>query len=301
MTLFEKICRMVGNRRIPAPKMPSFKRFRLPAFRLFRVGFADRYVTSIVVMAIVVSAAAVSVGLWFAIKDVVSSTYNWPEPAQYEVTSTGLQTMGEKNPNYEDGTESQTLSIRLSDGARISTLKIRNVSLGRAGIARAFDISPVTTSVTGASAYLWVGNLTITDSSFPTFKMETSQVASLVAGIYADGHTMSATLTNTIPDIVLQSERLSSSYIVDGSIVDRIQILITGNSGAFIDNLILENVDSWIGQMYLSRMRIGTMTYGSSNQVGDGSGVDSASAIWEPSVEVRDVTNTIQDRPISVR
>ena len=119
-------------------------------------------------MAIMVSAAAVSVGLYFAIKDVASSTYNWPEPAQYEVTSTGLQTMGHKNPNYEDGTESQTLSIRLADGARISTLRIKNVSLGRTGIARAFDISPVTTAVTGATAYLWVGNLTITDSSFPT-------------------------------------------------------------------------------------------------------------------------------------
>ena len=67
MTLFEKICRMVGDRRIPSP--------RLPAFRLFRVGFANRHVTTVVVLAIVVSAAAVSVGLYFAIKDVASSTY----------------------------------------------------------------------------------------------------------------------------------------------------------------------------------------------------------------------------------
>jgi hypothetical protein len=301
MTLFEKVCRMVGSRRIPSFKLPAFKLLKMPSFKPFRVGFANKHVTTIVVLAIMVSAAAVSVGLWFAIKDVVSSTYNWPEPAQYEVTSTGLQTMGHKNPNYEDGTESQTLSIRLADGARISTLRIKNVSLGRTGIARAFDISPVTTAVTGATAYLWVGNLTITDSSFPTFKMETSQVANLTAGIYADGHTMSATLTNTIPDIVLQSERLSSSYIVDGSIVDRIQIYITGNSGAFIDNLILENVDSWVGELYLSRMRIGTMTMNNSNQIGDGSGINSASAIWESSVEARDITSTIQDRPIKVQ
>jgi hypothetical protein len=301
MTLFEKICRMVGSRRIPSFKLPAFKLLKMPSFKPFRVGFASKHVTTIVVMAIMVSAAAVSVGLYFAIKDVASSTYNWPEPAQYEVTSTGLQTMGHKNPDYEDGTESQTLSIRLADGARISTLRIKNVSLGKAGIARAFDISPITISVTGATAYLWVGNLTITDSSFPTFKMETSQVANLTAGIYADGHTMSATLTNTIPDVVLQSERLSSSYIVDGSIVDRIQIYITGNSGAFIDNLILENVDSWVGEMYLSRMRIGTMTMNNSNQIGDGSGIDSSSAIWEATVEARDVTNTIQDRPIKVQ
>jgi len=301
MTLFEKICRMVGSRRIPSFKLPSFKLLKMPAFKLFRVRFANRHVTTIVVMAIMVSAAAVSVGLYFAIKDVVSSTYNWPEPAQYEVTSEGLQTMGQKNPDYEDGTESQTLSIRLGNGTRISTLKLRNVSLGRAGIARALDVSPATAAVTGSAAYLWVGNLTITDSSFPTFKMETSQVANLTAGIYADGHTMSATLENSVPDIVLQSERLSSSYIVDGSIVDMIQIWITGNSGAFIDHLILENVDSWAGAMYLSRMKIGAMTMNNSNQIGDGSGINSASAIWESTVEARDVTNTIQDRPIKVQ
>jgi hypothetical protein len=301
MTLFEKVCRMVGSRRIPSLKLPAFKLLKMPSFKLFRVGFASKHVTTIVVMAIMVSAGAVSVGLYFAIKDVASSTYNWPEPAEYQVTADGLQTMGQKNPNYEDGTESQTLSIRLADGTRISTLRIKNVSLGRAGIARAFDISPITTSVTGSAAYLWVGNLTITDSSFPTFKMETSQVANLTAGIYADGHTMAATLTNTVPDIVLQSERLSSSYIVDGSIVDRIQIYITGNSGAFIDHLILENVDSWAGEMYLSRMKIGTMTMNNSNQIGDGSGINSASAIWESTVEARDVTSTIQDRPIKVQ
>ena len=98
MTLFEKICRMVGDRRIPSPKMPAFK--------LFRVGFANRHVTTVVVFAIVVSAAAVSVGLYFAIKDVASSTYNWPEPAEYQVTEAGLQTMGKKNKDYPDGTES---------------------------------------------------------------------------------------------------------------------------------------------------------------------------------------------------
>ena len=96
MTLFEKICRMVGDRRIPS--------FRMPAFRLFRVGFANKHVTTIVVLAIIVSGLAVAVGLYCAVKDVASSTYNWPEPAEYDVTLDGLQTMGKKNPDYPDGT-----------------------------------------------------------------------------------------------------------------------------------------------------------------------------------------------------
>ena len=293
MTLFEKICRMVGDRRIPAPKMPAFK--------LLRVGFASRYATVVVVMAIMVSAAAVSVGLYFAIKDVASSTYNWPEPAQYQVTETGLQTMGKKNPDYPDGTESQTLSIRLGDGSRISTLRIRDTDLGRAGITRALDISPLTSAVTGATAYLWVGNLTVTNSSFPTFTMETSDVANLTMGLFCDGHTMAATISNTVPDMVLESERLSSVYEVSDSITDRIQIHITGNSGAFVENLILDNVDAWSGEALFSRMKIGTATFNNSNLVGDGSGVDSASCLIDSSVAARNITNTIQDRPIKVQ
>jgi len=293
MTLFEKICRMVGDRRIPSP--------RLPAFKMFRVGFANRHVSTVVVLAIVVSAAAVSVGLYFAIKDVASSTYNWPEPAEYGVTLDGLQTMGKKNPDYPDGTESQTLSIRLADGARISNLSISGTDLGRAGIARALDISPLTSAVTGATAYLYVGNLTMTGSAFPTLKMEQSEVGTLTTGLLCDGHTMSATITNTIPDQVLTSKRLSSVYTVSDSIVDRVQIHITGTSGAYIDQLTLSDVQAWNGEAYFSRMKVGNLTMNNTSQIGDGSGVDSASCYFDSSVLARNISNTIQDKPIKVQ
>jgi len=293
MTLFEKICRMVGDRQIPALNMPPFKRFS--------VGFANKHVTTVVVMAIMVSGLAVAVGLYFAVKDVATSTYNWPEPAEYEVTDDGLQTMGRKNENYPDGTESQTLSIRLGDAARISTLRIANVDLGRTGLDRALDIRPLTAAVTGATAYLFVGTLTVTNSSFPTFQMEQSEVANLTTGMLCDGSTMEATISNTVPDMVLESERLSSEYQVDGSIVDRIQILITGTSGAYVDNLILDNVDAWSGQAFLSRLKIGTATMNNTNTVGDGTGVDVASCVVDSSVSVRNATNSIQDRPIKVQ
>jgi len=293
MTLFEKICQMVGDRRIPSP--------RLPAFKMFRVGFANRHVSTVVVLAIVVSAAAVSVGLYFAIKDVASSTYNWPEPAEYQVTEAGLQTMGKKNENYPDGTESQTLSIRLADGARISNLSISGTDLGRAGIARALDISPLTSAVTGTTAYLFVGNLTMTGSAFPTLKMEQSEVGTLTTGLLCDGHTMAATITNTIPDQVLTSKRLSSVYTVADSIVDRIQIHITGNSGAYIDQLTLSDVQAWNGEAYFSRMKVGNLTMNNTSQIGDGSGVDSASCYFDSSVLVRNAANTIQDKPIKVQ
>jgi hypothetical protein len=293
MNLFEKICRMVGDRRIPS--------FRMPAFKLFRVGFANKHVTTIVVMAIIVSAAAVSVGMYFAIRDVVGSTYNWPEPAEYDVTYAGLNTMGQQNPDYPDGTESQTLSIRLADGARISNLSISGTDLGRAGISRALDISPLTTAVTGTTAYLFVGNLTMTGSAFPTLKMEQSEVGTLTTGLLCDGHTMSATIKNTIPDQVLTSKRLSSEYSVSDSVVDRIQIHITGTSGAYIDQLTLSDVQAWNGEAYFSRMKVGNLTMNNTSKIGDGSGVDSASCYFDSSVLARNVVNTIQDKPIKVQ
>jgi hypothetical protein len=293
MTLFEKICRMVGDRRIPS--------FRMPAFRWFTVGFANRHVTTVVVLAIVVSGLAVAVGLYFAVKDVASSTYNWPEPAEYQVTEAGLQTMGQKNENYPDGTESQTLSIRLGDGARISTLRVNATSLGRAGITKAFDISPASIGVTGAKAFLFVGTMTITDSSFPSFNMSESQVANLTTGMKCDGHTLAATVSPSVPEQVLSSERLSSEYLVDNSVVDRVQVFITGPNGAYVNQLILSGVRAHTGSLNLNRMRIGSLTMGSTNLIGDGSGIDSASCIIQASTEAKNITNSITDTPILVQ
>ena len=293
MTLFEKLAALVGNRQIPALAIPSLPRYR--------ISFANAAVVKIVVACILVSGLAVGVGLYFAVKDVVNATYNWPEPATYDVTSAGLQTMGTKNEDYEDGTESQTLSIRLADGVRISTLRIKDVDLGRSNNTKAFDISPYTSAVTGAQAYLWVGNLTITDSSFPTFDWQTSEVGTLTTGMLCDGHTMSATISNSPNDLELSSERQSSVYEVDGSIVDKVQLHITGNSGAYVNHLILDNVDAWKGSLSFERMKIGTATMNNSNRVGDGSGVDSASCVIQPSVSARVINDTMQDRPITVR
>ena len=293
MSLLEKLAHMVGNRTVPIPAMPGFPRYR--------VSFANRHIVKIIFFTVLVSLAAVGTGMYFTIKDVVNATYNWPDPAIYDVTEDGLQMMGQKNPKLEDGSESQTLSIRLGDGVRISTLRIKDSDVGRTGIAKSLDISPYTTGVTGASAYLWVGNLTITNSSFPTLAWENSEVGTLNTGMLCDGHTMSATVSNTVNDLELSSERLASVYEVDSTIVDRIQIHITGNNGAYVDNLIIDNLDAWNGAASFDRMKIGTATINNSNRVGDGSGVDSASCVIGSSVSSRVINNTMQDRPIKVR
>jgi len=292
MSLIEKLAHMVGNRKVPVPAIPGLS---VPS-----ISFGSKATLKIIFLTIIVSGAAVAVGMYFAIRDVVGSTYNWPDAAVYQVTEDGLQTMGQKNPKLADGTESQTLSIRLADGARISTLRIKDSDVGRTGIARSLDISPYTTAVTGASAYLWVGNLTITDSSFPTFEWQNSEVGTLNTGMLCDGHTMAATISNTVSDLELSSERSSSVYEVS-STVDRIQIHITGNTGAYVNHLIIDNLDAWHGAAFFDRLKVGTVTFGNTNRIGDGSGIDSASCQIQSSVSGRLINNTIQDRPITVR
>ena len=293
MSLLEKLAHMVGDRKVPIPAMPGLPRYR--------VSFANRHIVKVIFFTVLVSLAAVGTGMYFTIKDVVNATYNWPDAAIYDVTEEGLQMMGQQNPKMDDGSESQTLSIRLGDGVRISSLRIKDSDVGRTGITKGLDISPLTTGVTGSLAYLWVGNLTITNSSFPTLAWQNSEVGPLNTGMLCDGHTMSATVSNTVSDLDLSSERLASVYEVDSTIVDRIQIHITGNNGAYVENLIIDNLDAWNGAAFFDRMKIGTATINNSNRIGDGSGVDSASCVVNPSVSSRVVNNTIQDRPIKVR
>ena len=284
---------MIGDRKVPIPAMPGFPRYR--------VSFANRHIVKVIFFTVLVSLAAVGTGMYFTIKDVVNATYNWPDPAIYDVTEEGLQMMGQKNPKLDDGSESQTLSVRLGDGIRISTLRIKDSDVGRTGITRSLDISPYTTAVTGAQAYLWVGNLTITNSSFPTFAWQNSEVGTLNTGMLCDGHTMAATLSNSPNDLELSSERQSSVYEIDSTIVDKIQIHITGNNGAYVDNLIIDNLDAWNGAAFFDRLKVGTATINNSNRVGDGTGVDAASCVVNASVAARVINNTMQDRPIKVR
>ncbi|ANS04136.1 hypothetical protein [uncultured Mediterranean phage uvDeep-CGR2-KM23-C198] len=292
MSLLEKIAHMIGDRKIPVPAMPGVPRFR--------ISFANRHIVKIIFFTVLVSLAAVGTGMYFTIRDVVSATYNWPTPATYDVTEHGLQKMGQKNPKMPDGSESQTLSIRLGDGVRISTLRIKDTDAGRTGIPRSLNIGPYTTAVTGAQAYLWVGNLTITNSSFPSLEWVSSEVGTLNMGMLCDGHTNEATIVNTIPDLELSSERGSSTYEAS-NIVDKTEIFITGNNGAYINNLILDNYDAWNGAAYLSRIKASVVNIDNSNRIGDGSGIDDASCEVKSSVKARHVNSTIQDRPIKVR
>ena len=295
MTLFEKICRMVGDRRIPA--------FKMPAFRWFTVGFANRHVTTVVVLAIVVSGLAVAVGLYFAVRDVMSSTYNWPEPAEYDVTLDGLQTMGKKNPDYPDGTQSMTLRVGFKDGTRVDRVVLKNLDLGKVGLAKSFEITRnATTGVTGAQAYLFIGDIVITNSSAPTLAWGNMELGSVTLAARVDGHSQEIQQDSTISQIIIDSDRGSGTYTAQDSKVDRVILQINGSTlGASIGVLEIDNVDASVGSWTWDYVKAGSLSLDGSNEFGNGSGINTASATWADTISARTVVDNLVDVPISVK
>jgi hypothetical protein len=292
MTLFEKICRLVGDRRIPAFRMPSIRLFRMPSIRLFRVGFASRHVTTVVVMAIMVSAAAVSVGLFFAIRDVASSTYDWPDAgAEYALP----QKMGTQLSPYEDGEESHTLQINLAAGVRLSTLTLNNLDLGKAGLTDCVTIQR-TTNTTG---WLYVDDWVMTGVSAPSLSMENIETSNLVLQAYTDGHAMDATIDSTITDLNIISTRGSGEFIAQNSVVDRVIIQLAGD--AIIGTLTMTDVACSVGGFNIDYVKAGSITMDATSKFGDGDGINLADFVVSSTVKARTITDNLVDTPITVK
>ena len=293
MSLIEKLAHLVGDRKVPIPAMPGLS---VPT-----ISFGSKATLKIIFFTVMVALAAVAVGMYFAIRDVVGSTYNWPDAAVYQANADGLGTMGNKLPNYDNGEESHTLKINLADGTRIDRLTLRNIDLGKAGLSDSFQIQR-TIGVTGAQAYLWVGDITITNSAMPTLAWSDIQAGCLNLAPYTDGHTQETTLVNTIPDLIIDSDRGSSTYTAEGTVVDRIVLEINGSSaGASIGELIIDDVDATLGAWTWKNIRAGCITMDNTNEIGNGTGINVSSAVWADTVEARIVTDNIVDTPINVR
>jgi len=80
MSLFEKLAHLVGNRKVPVPAMPGVS---VP-----RVSFGSKATLKIIFFTVLVSLAAVGTGMYFTIKDVVHSSWNWPDSGAAYYAST---------------------------------------------------------------------------------------------------------------------------------------------------------------------------------------------------------------------
>ena len=284
---------------IPSARLPKFNipqlRFlsylHIPIPKRFQVGSAKMGLMSLFVVGVGFA------GTLFLVIAGTNSEKLWPEAgAEYSLPDI----VGNPLPPAPETPAliNQTLRINLADGVRLDKLHLKNLDLGKSGLTNSFEINR-TTGVTGA--FVNVGLFTITNSSAPTLDWANMEVGTLSLGAHVDGHTNSAVINSTISHLVIDSDRGSGSYVAENSTVDRVIINLNGDSGATIGELIVDDVDASVGAWDFDYLKVGTLTMGNTNQFGNGTGINSASAVFNDTVKSRSITDNLVDTPLKVQ
>ena len=279
--------------RLPRPKLPAMNIMTLlPTFST-RLQFAGSKVT---LGALAIVAAGFIATIWLTWAGTTDEII-WPE-AGAEYSLPGIVGERLEPDEHTPMTRNHTLQINLADGVRLDKLWLKNLDLGKSGLTNAFEISR-SSGVTGAMVN--VGQFTITNSSAPTLDWANMEVGTISLAAYVDGHTNAIQIDSTIPQIIIDSDRGSGTYVAEDSVVDKIIINTNGDTGAYIGEIIVDNVDTATGAWDFDYLRIGVLTMDNTNRFGDGSGVDSASAVFNSSVKSRSITDNLVDTPLKVQ
>ena len=115
-----------------------------------------------------------------------------------------------------------------------------------------------------------------------------------------DGHTNAISVDSTIPKLVIDSDRGAGTYVAADSTVDRVIIKTTGGE-ATIGEILIDDVDASVGAWKWEGIDAGCIVMENTNQFGDGSGINSASAVFNDTVKARVITDNLVDTPISVK
>jgi hypothetical protein len=284
---------------IPSARLPRFNipqlRFisylHIPFPKTLRFGSAKMGLMSLAVVGIGFA------GTLFLVIAGTTSEKLWPEAgAEYSLPNI----VGNPLPPDPETPAliNQTLRINLADGVRLDKLWLKNLDLGKSGLTNSFEINR-TSGVTGA--FVNVGLFTITNSSAPTLDWANMEVGTLSLGAYVDGHTNSSVINSTISHLVIDSDRGSGSYVAENSTVDRVIINLNGVNGATIGEIIVDGVTSSVGAWDFDYLKVGTLTMDNTNKFGDGSGINSASVVFNDTVKSRSITDNLVDTPIKVQ
>ena len=289
----------IRGRTFLLPLPTSFPRLSLPHFsmKLPAIGgirLANSKIKWIVLGTVMLSATVVGTGMWLAIKDVVSSSYDWPRAGASYALGSPLGTMGEQLEHYEDETPSQTLQINLADGVRISTLTFDNLDMGRTGLTDC-----VVVQRGAGTGYLYVDDIVMTGVSAPSLDWANSEIGTLTIAGSTDGHTFGATIDSTIADQVIVSTRGSGTFVAQDSSADRLILSLAGD--ATVGTLSFTNVACSVGGWNIDYVKASTLTQDATSRFGTGSGINSADYVLQSTLSYRSATDTIVDTPIKVQ
>ena len=284
----------IPSARLPQIGLPYLKLLtavRIPIPKAFRFGGGRAALMSILLV-------AGGFGASFAL--IINGTSDvpaWPEAgAVYALPNTNGQRLA---PDESDpATRSQTLQINLADGVRLDKLEMKNLDLGKSGLTNSFEISR-TSGVTGAQVH--VGLITVRNSSAPTLDWANIETGCISLAGNVDGHTNAVQIDSTISTLVIDSDRGSGSYIAQDSTVDRVIINTNGDNGAIIGEILIDNVDASVGAWDWDYIKAGCIVLENTNTFGNGTGITSASAVFNSSIKSRVITDNLVDTPVSVK
>ena len=283
MSLFEKLAHIVGNRKVPVPAMPGVS---VP-----RVSFGSRATLKIILFTVLVSLGAVGTGMYFTIRDVVNASWNWPDSgAAYYANEEGLGTMGQQLPLNEDGTESQTLEIRMADGSRMESLTAV-LEMGKASV----DCMAVERAA--GTGYLWVDTFTMNELVAPTLSLNASLIHKLTLSGNVDGHHVGPTQNSAgAPDITVESTRGAGIYNASGT-VDRLLISLAGD--AYIKDVSITGHCS-TGPIDLDFIKAGNFNL-TNVEIGDDGNINTVAVDIGSDTVIHTLADTFVDKSIIVK
>ena len=283
--------------RVPHPRLPAITIMSLLPTLRTRLNFGG---TKVTIGALAIVAIGFTATIWVT---VAGSTHEiiFPTPgAEYELPSV----VGERLPPDDQTpmTASQTLRIGFKDKTRLDRVVLQNLDLGKADLATAFQVTRnATTGVTGTQAYLFIGDIVITNSSAPTLAWGNMELGSVSLAARVDGHTQEIQQDSTVTQVIIDSDRGAGTYTAQDSKVDRVILQINGTNGASIGVLEIDNVDASVGAMEWNYIKAGSLTMDGTNEFGNGTGINTASATWADTISSRTIVDNLVDSPISVR
>ena len=283
MTLFEKLAHMVGHRKVPVPAMPGLS---VP-----RISFGSKATLKIIFFTVLVSLGAVGTGMYFTIRDVVHGSWNWPDSgAAYYASEDGLGTMGQQLPLNDDGTESQTLEIRMADGSRMESLTAV-LEMGKASV----DCMAVERAA--GTGYLWVDTFTMDQLVAPTLTMNASFIHKLTLSGNVDGHHVGPTQNSAgAPDITVESTRGAGIYNAAGT-VDRLLISLAGD--AYIKDISITGHCS-TGPIDLDFIKAGNFNL-TNVEIGDDGNINTVAVDIGSDTVIHTLADTFVDKSIIVK
>jgi len=213
--------------RLPTPtKLPRIKLPRLTGIPT--IGMANSKIKYVVFGSVMLSACAVSVGMFFAVRDVMGSTYDWPKPgASYSDLPNG-GTLGQELPKYADGSDNQTLAVILEANTRLENLTV-DLDMTPPVSNGVYEDCISIVRKANTTGYLYADTFTMDKLMAPSLTMSNSEVHQMTLSGSTDGHHTGPTQSSAIPSIEISSLYGASSYTADGR-VDKLEITLNGDA-----------------------------------------------------------------------